>query len=158
METRNGKLVDLVRKKRERLNGAINSVRVLGKMLDEERTGEAPTLTPDEQIVRARLEYGPSKPSGPVRHTRTDVVTGKLVGMTAEMSQRFAEGKVADVVDIFDRKKKPAPAKKDDTKDEEKGEDDFEALQKKNDANKRRIEQERLNANKGVLRSYRIKN
>lgn len=34
----------------------------------------------------------------------------------------------------------------------------FAEIQAKNEANKKRIEKERLNANKSVLRSYRIKN
>jgi beta-N-acetylglucosaminidase len=60
------------------------------------------------------------------------------------------------IVSIFDKKyDKKVEKKKEDKKEDT--EMSFEEIQERNRKNKERVEQERLKANKGVLRSYRIK-
>lgn len=61
---------------------------------------------------------------------------------------------MGDVVSIFDKKKESTETKKE--KDDQ--EPTFEEVMERNRKNKEREEKERASANKGVLRSYRIKN
>jgi hypothetical protein len=60
---------------------------------------------------------------------------------------------MGDVVDISKKRKEKQKEEKEATQETL----DLEAVAKKNEENRRRIEKERLDANKGVLRTYRIK-
>ncbi len=67
-----------------------------------------------------------------------------------------SETQKTNVVSLFNARDKAV----DSASQAETGADDesFEATMERNKRNKDRIEKERLNANKSVLRSYRIKN
>jgi thiamine pyrophosphokinase len=60
------------------------------------------------------------------------------------------------IVSIFDKKYDNKKTEKK-TEDKTDTEMSFEEIQERNRKNKERVEQERLKANKGVLRSYRIR-
>lgn len=62
---------------------------------------------------------------------------------------------MGDVISIAKKHQEKAEADK--TPVEQATEQDFEAIAAANEAKKKKLEKERLAANKGVLRSYRIK-
>jgi di/tripeptidase len=67
---------------------------------------------------------------------------------------------MSDVVDLFKKKKDPETEEVKDTEvevKEEKVETSFEETMRKNEENRLRMIQERNKANKGVIRSYRLK-
>ena len=57
---------------------------------------------------------------------------------------------MSNVVNIFDKRKKDKPVKKQD-------ESDFAEIMRKNAENKARMAKERAKANQGVVRSHRLK-
>ena len=57
-----------------------------------------------------------------------------------------------NVVSLFDRKRTKKPTKK------AEEEFDFETIMKKNSESKNKLSNDRKKANKGVIRSYRLKN
>ena len=60
-----------------------------------------------------------------------------------------------NVISMFDRKK--TPEKVEDSKASHSGEYDFEQTMKQNADRKSKMQNERSKANKGVIRSYRLK-
>ena len=66
---------------------------------------------------------------------------------------------MSKVISFADSKKRRSDAEKDlqEANDELEAEMSFEEVTEKNKKNKERLEKERLNDNKSVLRSYRIK-
>lgn len=62
-----------------------------------------------------------------------------------------------NVVSLFAARKAKEASASAEVKTEAKKEESFSDVMEKNMKNKERIEKERLNANKSVLRSYRIK-
>ena len=62
---------------------------------------------------------------------------------------------MGDVVSIFEKKKEKESAQAD--SDKKEAPLDLEAVAKRNEENRKRIEKERAEANKSVLRSHRLK-
>jgi hypothetical protein len=62
---------------------------------------------------------------------------------------------MSNVVSLFDKKKEKE--EKTETTEKVEVKETFEEAMKRNEATKQRMEKDRLNANKSVLRSYRIK-